>query len=47
VSISNGAGLLGTYRYLLFATFVTETDDDWGHTFFSEIDVLRQAEAKP
>ena len=38
---------LGTFRYLLFEAFVTETNDDWGHTFFSEIDVIRQPEAKP
>ncbi len=30
---------LGTYRYLLFVCFVTEVQDGWGHTFFSEVDV--------
>jgi RNA polymerase sigma factor (sigma-70 family) len=44
VSISGAGASLGTYRYLLFEAFVTETDDDWGHTFFSEIDVIRQPE---
>ena len=31
---------LGRYRYLLFQPFVTEVDDWWGNTFFSEIDVV-------
>lgn len=46
VSIADSSGTLGTYRYLLFATFVTETHDDWGHTFFSEIEVIRSTEGK-
>lgn len=43
VSISSAAGTggeVGTYRYLLFQSFVTEVRDPWGHTFFSEIDVV-------
>jgi len=41
VSISNGAGgSLGKYRYLLFDCYVTETADDFGNTFYSEIDVI-------
>ena len=31
---------LGKYRYLLFDVSATETDDDFGNTFFSEIDVI-------
>jgi hypothetical protein len=34
-------GTLGTYRHLLFQVFVTEADDVFGHTFYSEIDVIR------
>jgi RNA polymerase sigma factor (sigma-70 family) len=45
-SVSNPAGPLGTYKHLLFVVFVTETEDDWGHTFFNEVDVIRHAEAK-
>src|SRR6185436_5804426 len=40
VSISDSEGNLGTYRYLLFDIFRTETEDAFGNTFFSEIDVL-------
>jgi hypothetical protein len=42
VAITSAAGTLGTYRYLLFVTFVTETNDGWGHTFFNEIDVVEK-----
>ena len=45
--ISAGGGLLGTYKHLLLCTFVTETNDNWGHTFFSELQVIRQPEARP
>jgi hypothetical protein len=38
VSISDSSGALGKYRYLLFDVFKTE-DHEFGHTFFSEIDV--------
>ncbi len=31
---------IGTFRYLLFLAFPTETHDAQGHTFFSEIDVI-------
>jgi hypothetical protein len=31
---------LGTYRHLLFQFFVIESDDVFGHTFYSEIDVI-------
>ncbi|HKR63446.1 MAG TPA: glycoside hydrolase family 38 C-terminal domain-containing protein [Thermoanaerobaculia bacterium] len=30
----------GTYRYLLFDVFETESDDAWGNTFYSEVDVM-------
>ena len=40
VSISDSDGALGNFRYLLFDTAVTETDDDFGNTFYSEIDVV-------
>src|SRR2546423_12911468 len=33
-------GVMGRWRYLLFVTFVTETDDMCGQTFYSEIDVV-------
>ena len=39
-SINDARGSLGKYRYLLFDCSATETDDDAGNTFFSEIDVL-------
>jgi len=40
VSISDLGGSLGKYRYLLFDCWVTESADDWGNTFYSEIDVV-------
>jgi hypothetical protein len=40
VSIADASGRLGKYRYLLFDCYVTETADDFGNTFYSEIDVL-------
>ena len=40
VSIANPDGKLGRYRYLLFDIFATERDDDFGNTFYSEIDVI-------
>jgi hypothetical protein len=40
VSISHVSGSIGKYRYLLFDCFETESDDDWGNTFYSEIDVV-------
>ena len=39
---ASGAATLGRYRYLLFVTFVTETGDGYGHTFFNEIDVVTE-----
>lgn len=40
VSIRKATGPLGKYRHLLFACSSTEGDDDWGNTFYSEIDVI-------
>lgn len=42
VHITDPSGTLGSYRYLLFDTFVTETADTWGHTFYGEVEVIRQ-----
>ncbi|HEV7239220.1 MAG TPA: hypothetical protein VGQ36_08275 [Thermoanaerobaculia bacterium] len=33
----------GRHRYLLFDFFETESDDAWGNTFYSEIDVVSSA----
>jgi hypothetical protein len=41
VRIADEGGILGTWRYLLFDVFETESDDAWGQTFYSEIDVIR------
>jgi hypothetical protein len=40
VRISDTAGALGKFRYLLIAAKATETDDEFGNTFFSEINVI-------
>jgi len=40
VSITGGDGVLGNYRYLLFDCYPAEINDDWGNTFYSEIDVV-------
>ena len=42
VSISDADGIIGKYRYLLFAIARTETDDAFGNTFYSELDVIEQ-----
>jgi hypothetical protein len=42
VSIADSTGSLGRYRYLLFDVFETESDDPWGNTFYSEIDVVKK-----
>jgi hypothetical protein len=31
---------VGKYRFLLFDIYVTELYDNWGNTFYSEIDVI-------
>jgi hypothetical protein len=43
VSISGANGAVGRFQYLLFVCAVTETDDDFGNTFYSEIDVIAKA----
>jgi thiol-disulfide isomerase/thioredoxin len=40
VSISGPHGSLGQFRYLLIAASRTESDDGFGNTFFSEINVI-------
>jgi hypothetical protein len=40
VSIADPEGTLGEYRYLLFDISRTEADDDFGNTFYSELDVI-------
>lgn len=40
VSIAAKAGNVGSFRYLLFDCSATEMSDDWGNTFYSEIDVI-------
>jgi hypothetical protein len=40
VSITHASGSIGKFRYLLFDFFEAETEDDWGNTFYSEIDVV-------
>jgi len=42
VSVAAADGILGKYRYLLFDTVATETEDEWGNTFYSEIDVIER-----
>jgi len=42
VSITDRSGSLGHYRYLLFDCWVTEASDDFGNTFYSEIDVVKK-----
>ena len=39
-TVVNASGSLGKYRYLLFDCYVTELHDNWGNTFYSEIDVV-------
>ena len=39
VSIADPRGTLGKFRYLLFDISPTETDDPFGNTFFSAIDI--------
>jgi hypothetical protein len=40
VSITHASGSIGRFRYLLFDIFEAEWEDDWGNTFYSEIDVI-------
>jgi len=41
-SVVDQSGSLGKYRYLLFDCYITELHDNWGNTFYSEIDVLEK-----
>jgi hypothetical protein len=43
VSITDPAAGLGKFRYLLFDCYVTETADEFGNTFYSEIDVIAKS----
>ncbi|MFI5378343.1 MAG: basic secretory protein-like protein [Tepidisphaerales bacterium] len=43
VSIADPAGAIGKYRHLLFDMSRTESDDDFGNTFYSEINVIDAA----
>jgi hypothetical protein len=45
VSVMNPGGSLGKYRHLLFDCYVTETNDNFGNTFYSEIDVIEHRTA--
>jgi len=40
VSVSSSRGSLGKYRYLILDIYVTEVADNWGNTFYSEVDVV-------
>lgn len=40
VGVTDVTGSLGKFRYLLFDFYVTEVADDFGNTFYSEIDVV-------
>jgi hypothetical protein len=43
VSVSDSGGVIGKYRYLLFDIASTESNDPFGNTFYSEIDVIDAA----
>lgn len=43
VTISSPRGSLGNYRYLVFDCYVTEVADNWGNTFYSEVDVVAKS----
>jgi hypothetical protein len=47
VSIADPAGALGRFRHLLFDVSRTESTDSFGHTFYSEIDVVDAAGPAP
>lgn len=47
VSITDTTGALGKYRYFLFDVFRTETRNDFGHTFFSKINVRAMEPTEP
>ena len=41
-NVGDESGSLGKYRYLLFDCYITELHDNWGNTFYSEVDVIRK-----
>ena len=43
-SVTDTSGSVGKYRYLLFDCYVTELYDNWGNTFYSEIDVIERSQ---
>jgi hypothetical protein len=43
VGIADPSGSLGKFQYLLFDCAATELADDYGNTFYSEIDVIQKA----
>src|SRR5262249_13386242 len=45
VSISDTEGLIGQFRYWVFDISQTESNDSFGNTFYSEIDVLEKNSA--
>ncbi len=47
VSISDTSGAIGKYRYLLFVMSRTEARDNFGNTFYSEIDVVDRDAPEP
>jgi hypothetical protein len=47
VAVSSPSGSLGTWHHLLFVVDRTETDDAFGHTFFSEIDAIDRTGPPP
>jgi hypothetical protein len=47
VSISDSSGTIGKYRYLLFVISRTESQDPFGNTFFSEMDVVDRNAREP
>src|SRR5205809_515071 len=46
VSVSDSEEAIGKYRYLLFAISRAESDDDFGNTFYGEIDVIGSGSAE-
>ena len=42
VSLTGAGGSLGKFKYLLFSVFQTEVDDEFGNTFYGEIDVIKK-----
>ncbi len=47
VSISDSDGIIGKYRFLIFDISRTESEDGFGNTFYSEIDVIENGATEP